>query len=382
MHARDGESDPHDWVDREPVRLATGIIDFARSRFLRQGGGVERLTTREAEVLAFLVEHADQAVARDDLLGAVWGHHEQSLSRAVDAAMSRLRKKIEPDPAEPAALFTVHGHGYRLLVDAAAVPEMTENVETPRRVLDLGERKVELGTGFVEGGAGGRVLLTSRERLMLEALLRAAGGVVEGHKLARVGGIIGGRPALSTAISRLRAKIEPDPAAPRYLLAVRGEGYRLDAAPPEEPRIYAAEHVDSLRSLTRHVGLVLGVEDCVVYRKESSGFSQVAAFGPKCDGAGGVREPLVQAPGEGLVGHAVTTSRPVRIADVRLDERYLPDLLPAASELAVPIVHRGEVVGVIDSESPVPSAYDEKLEHAFSMLAAIAAPGFGKVSKP
>jgi predicted ATPase len=79
--------------------------------------------------------------------------------------------------------------------------------------------------------ATGETRLTTREVSILERLARADGAVVEARELR-------GAPAgqdLRSLIHRLRAKIEPDPAAPVYLLTQRGGGYRLVV--PEPPSI-------------------------------------------------------------------------------------------------------------------------------------------------
>ena len=51
---------------------------------------------------------------RDELLAEIWGVHDGSTTRAVDFAVARLRKKIEPDPHTPRFLKTAHGDGYSL----------------------------------------------------------------------------------------------------------------------------------------------------------------------------------------------------------------------------------------------------------------------------
>ncbi len=372
--------DPRPWVERAPVELETGCIDFVRSRFVRRDGGIEQLTAREAEVLAFLVERAGEGVGRDELLGAVWGHHALSLSRAVDTAMARLRRKIDPDVERPRVLFTVHGHGYRLVTTATEPGEPPPGPPRPsppglRRIWHIDARTLDLGTGVIDGPAG-TVLLTARERLMLELLLRASGRIVDADKLARSVGIVGGKSALGNAISRLRAKLERDPADPKLLISVRGEGYRLDGPTPTRPEPTSDEHARALRSLVRHVGLVLGMTDCVVFRREQGRLRQVAAWGPKCDEAGEVRAPLVLRFGEGLVGHAARGRQVICVEQVRDDPRYVLDAIQASSELCVPIQKRGEVVGVLDSESTEPSRYGEREIQAFIMLAAIAAPAF------
>src|ERR1700722_9800185 len=55
--------------------------------------------------------------------------------------------------------------------------------------------------------------------------------------------------------------------------------------------------------------------------------------------------------GDGIIGAAATTGRSIRVGDVTKDSRYLPAVEAVRSELAVPLVVRGRVVGVMDVES-------------------------------
>src|SRR5579864_9616986 len=55
--------------------------------------------------------------------------------------------------------------------------------------------------------------------------------------------------------------------------------------------------------------------------------------------------------GQGIIGAAASTGHPVRVSDVRKDSRYLNALDAVQSELAVPLVVQGRVVGVLDIES-------------------------------
>ncbi len=64
--------------------------------------------------------------------------------------------------------------------------------------------------------------------------------------------------------------------------------------------------------------------------------------------------------GEGLTGHAAATRLPIMVGDVRSDPRYLHALDAVRSELAVPMVARGRLVGVIDVESTRPNAFTEQ----------------------
>jgi two-component system, OmpR family, response regulator RegX3 len=79
---------------------------------------------------------------------------------------------------------------------------------------------------------GERVPLPLKEFELLELLLRNAGRVLTRVQLIdRVWGsdYVGDTKTLDVHVKRLRAKIEPDPANPKYLLTVRGLGYKLEA---------------------------------------------------------------------------------------------------------------------------------------------------------
>ena len=76
------------------------------------------------------------------------------------------------------------------------------------------------------------------------------------------------------------------------------------------------------------------------------------------------------APNEGIVGAAATTARPVRVPDVTRDLRYVMTNPETRSELAIPMVHQGRVVGVLDLESPQLNYFTEDHVQALSILAA------------
>jgi two-component system response regulator VicR len=99
------------------VRLGTVVVDFQKSLATNRGRAIE-LTRREFDLLHYLAERAGSIVSRDELLRAIWGYEElPSTARAVDQAIVRLRKKIEPNQHEPQYLHTAHGDGYYLTPD-------------------------------------------------------------------------------------------------------------------------------------------------------------------------------------------------------------------------------------------------------------------------
>ncbi|MDP6805452.1 MAG: response regulator [Rhodospirillales bacterium] len=98
-----------------PGRVVLGEVDFDLTRHeLRRGGSLVRLTSVEAKLLAALAERAGVVLSRDELnqlTGASGG------GRAVDVQVTRLRRKIEPDPRLPRYLRTIRGQGYVLHPD-------------------------------------------------------------------------------------------------------------------------------------------------------------------------------------------------------------------------------------------------------------------------
>lgn len=99
----------------EQVRIGIATVDFRRHTLTRSGEAVD-ISAKELDVLHYFLQHKGEVVSRDTLLLEVWGHSEQIVTRTIDNFILRLRKKIEPDPARPEYLLTVHGKGYKLIV--------------------------------------------------------------------------------------------------------------------------------------------------------------------------------------------------------------------------------------------------------------------------
>ena len=95
------------------VRLGDLDIDVEAMVVTRNGADLG-LTPMELKLLVFLVRNAGQVCSRNLLLDRVWEYEYTGDSRLVDAAMQRLRARIEPDPAHPSYIHTVRGVGYRL----------------------------------------------------------------------------------------------------------------------------------------------------------------------------------------------------------------------------------------------------------------------------
>ncbi|MCH7343509.1 response regulator transcription factor [Pelomonas sp. CA6] len=88
-----------------------------QSRELRVDGEPVALTTAEYELLLFLVQRAGQVVSRDEIMQGLRGLEFDGLDRAIDARISRLRRKIGDDAQSPTRIKTVRGQGYLLAPD-------------------------------------------------------------------------------------------------------------------------------------------------------------------------------------------------------------------------------------------------------------------------
>jgi sigma-B regulation protein RsbU (phosphoserine phosphatase) len=82
-----------------------------------------------------------------------------------------------------------------------------------------------------------------------------------------------------------------------------------------------------------------------------------------------VQGKLRAAASEGIVGAAATLKEPVRVPDVTVDPRYLMVNPETRSELAIPMMHKGKVIGVLDLESPQLNYFTEDHVQTLSILA-------------
>jgi two-component system response regulator RegX3 len=98
---------PVEIVEAGPVR-----VDFAR-REVRAAGRTVHLSRREFDLLSLLLSPPGQVRTRDELIDRLWSGRDLTDTRTLDTHIKRLRRKIEPDPANPRHLVTVRGVGFR-----------------------------------------------------------------------------------------------------------------------------------------------------------------------------------------------------------------------------------------------------------------------------
>jgi putative methionine-R-sulfoxide reductase with GAF domain/streptogramin lyase len=108
-----------------------------------------------------------------------------------------------------------------------------------------------------------------------------------------------------------------------------------------------------LWDICRNCIYLLRFEDCVIYLldEEKNVLVQKAAYGPKNPRAFEIINPIDIPMGQGIVGHVAQTGKALIINDTSADSRYIVDDEKRLSEITVPIIHEGKVIGIIDSEN-------------------------------
>jgi DNA-binding response OmpR family regulator len=75
------------------------------------------MSYKEFEVIHHLWNNKNKTVSRDELLRNIWGSDVFTTSRTIDNFILKLRNKIEKDPNKPQLIITIHGVGYKLIVN-------------------------------------------------------------------------------------------------------------------------------------------------------------------------------------------------------------------------------------------------------------------------
>ena len=105
-----GKNDARD--ARQILQHGDLIIDNNR-REVTRNSQIITMKPKEYDLLHYLAAHRRAALSRDIILREVWGWEYTGGTRTVDVHIRWLREKIEPDPANPTRIITVHATGYR-----------------------------------------------------------------------------------------------------------------------------------------------------------------------------------------------------------------------------------------------------------------------------
>jgi two-component system OmpR family response regulator len=102
-----------------PERPAAKLVSFGRVRLdlekhclVDQDGACQDLTAMEFDLLATFARHPNRVLSRDRLLALAHNRDIEPYDRSIDIRITRIRKKIEADSAQPQIIRTVRGEGY------------------------------------------------------------------------------------------------------------------------------------------------------------------------------------------------------------------------------------------------------------------------------
>jgi len=119
--SRDRTAEPNVAHRPKRYRFERWRLDTGARELLRDDGVTVPLSTGEYDLLIALVDRPQRVLSRDQLLDLARGRGANALDRSIDTQVSRLRKKLEIDPAEPRIIKTVWGGGY--MFTPAVAPE-------------------------------------------------------------------------------------------------------------------------------------------------------------------------------------------------------------------------------------------------------------------
>jgi DNA-binding response OmpR family regulator len=95
-----------------PVRFGTKWLDLDAQVLRDENGHEYPLAGSEFALLKVFAEHPKRVLSREQLLDLANARDREAFDRAIDVRITRIRRKIEPDPAHPSVIRTVRGAGY------------------------------------------------------------------------------------------------------------------------------------------------------------------------------------------------------------------------------------------------------------------------------
>jgi two-component system, OmpR family, response regulator len=100
------------------VKLGTKWLDLDARTLRDEEGNEHPLTASEFSLLKAFAENPKRVLTRERLLDLAQARDSEAFDRAIDVRITRIRRKIEPDPAHPRVIKTVRGAGYVFSPDA------------------------------------------------------------------------------------------------------------------------------------------------------------------------------------------------------------------------------------------------------------------------
>lgn len=103
-------------VDDTPSQFKLGSYNFDyTSQLITRGEAIQKLSTKEAELLRLLCLKRNEVLTREEALLNIWHDDNYFNGRSMDVFLSKIRKYLKDDPA--VEIINVHGRGYKLLIN-------------------------------------------------------------------------------------------------------------------------------------------------------------------------------------------------------------------------------------------------------------------------
>ncbi|QHS54586.1 response regulator transcription factor [Mucilaginibacter sp. 14171R-50] len=102
--------------DDKPSQFKLGSYDFDyTSQLITRGTALQKLSTKEAELLRLLCIKKNEVLTREEALLNIWHDDNYFNGRSMDVFLSKIRKYLKDDPS--VEIINVHGRGYKLLIN-------------------------------------------------------------------------------------------------------------------------------------------------------------------------------------------------------------------------------------------------------------------------
>jgi len=127
--------------------------------------------------------------------------------------------------------------------------------------------------------------------------------------------------------------------------------------------------------IVNNIAEYLDSKDCIIYLvdHEQNTMEQIAVYGEKLDDSNKIKNRLTINIGDGIVGTVAKTAKSEIINDTSKDKRYIVDDKIRLSEISVPILSQGKVIGVIDSEHKDKNYFTQEHVKTLNSIASLVA---------
>jgi DNA-binding response OmpR family regulator len=104
---------------QKPIRFGTKWLDIDAQVLRDEGGNEHPLASSEFALLKAFAQNPKRVLSRERLLDLAEARDREAFDRAIDVRITRIRRKIEPDPTRPSVIRTVRGAGYLFSPDGS-----------------------------------------------------------------------------------------------------------------------------------------------------------------------------------------------------------------------------------------------------------------------